>query len=175
MEYFILALIEKAKLTTLYAFQQRAGLQPGGIRPALHRLEEAGLITRAESSKRQRKALSLTPQGLFFLTQTWQVCLRDHPDTESVLRAACVALLMGDRNRTSQYLEQLALSRQTMAEEKKMNTQQLERTQKDPVSTYLWMRTLCEAKRRHGESEVLEALSQSLRQKDQPSVVRQQP
>ena len=64
MEYFILALIGRANLTSLYDFQQKAGLQPGGIRSALKRLEEFGLIHRAESSTRRRRNLSLSLEGV---------------------------------------------------------------------------------------------------------------
>ena len=63
MEIFILALIDKAGLTSLYAFQQQAGLQPGGIRSTLERLEQRSLIERAESSARQRRDYSLTLEG----------------------------------------------------------------------------------------------------------------
>ena len=65
MESFILALIENAELTSMYEFQQRAGLQSGGIRPALQHLEKAHLIARAKPSTRRRRELSLTPQGRF--------------------------------------------------------------------------------------------------------------
>ena len=75
MEYFILALIGKAGLTSLYAFQQRAGLQPGGIRSALERLEALQLITRAESSTRQRRDMSLTSEGTEVLNYSWKRCL----------------------------------------------------------------------------------------------------
>jgi DNA-binding PadR family transcriptional regulator len=170
MEYFLLALIGHAGLRSLYLLQQRAGLQPGGIRPALHRLEESGFLTRGESSTRRRRDLSLTARGMAFLDDTWKQCLSDYPDTESALRAACVAMLMGDPKYAGQYLEGLALGRQISAEEKSMNAELLEKTLKDPLSTYVWMRTLCEARRRNAESEAFSLLGHSLKENHQPDV-----
>lgn len=95
MEFFIMALVANAHLASLHEFQQRAGLQPGGIRPALQRLERAELITRAQASRRKRKALALTPLGSQVFYSSWRECLRDYPDTESMLRARCVALQIG--------------------------------------------------------------------------------
>ena len=72
MEFFILALIDRAGLKSLYSFQKHAALQPGGIRPALLRLEQQKLIQRAESSRRQRRDFSLTPEGRDLLREAWR-------------------------------------------------------------------------------------------------------
>lgn len=172
MEYFILALISKARLTSLYAFQQRAALQPGGIRPALLRLERMGLVERAESSARRRRELSLTPRGMRILGHTWQRSLQDYPDAESVTRAACVALLMGEQPAAANYLLGQADGRAWAAKERNMEAERLEQTQKDPLSTYAWMRALTEARRRSAESEAFSHVSQFLREKDQPDAVK---
>jgi DNA-binding MarR family transcriptional regulator len=173
MEYFILALIDKAELSSLYEFQQRAGLQPGGIGPALRRLEEVGFVQRAESATRRRRELSLTPIGSRFLHDSFLQCLREYPDVESVLRATCVALLMGRPEMAAQYLEGLAVGRRNSAEEKSMDAERLGKSQRDSLSTYAWMRALCEARRRGAESDALSTLGRSLREKHQPDVVRQ--
>ena len=172
MEYFILALIGKAELTSLYTFQQRAGLQPGGIRTALQRLERVGFLSRAESSRRMRRDLSLTAPGIAFLNDTWKQCLRDYPESESVLRAACVALLMGDPQYAGDYLQGQSGVRHSAAEEKSMEAARLGKTQKDPLSTYGWMRVLSEAQRRSAESKAFSQLGQFLREKHQPDAVQ---
>ena len=173
MEYFILALIGKAGLTSLYDFQQRAGLQPGGIRSALGRLESWQLITRGESSARRRRAMSLTAEGMDFLNRTWQRCLGERTDTEGVLRAACVALLMSTPKHAIGYLQNLASDRRSTAQERSMEVEKLQKTRKDPLSTYAWMRALTEAQRRSAESTAFSQLSHLLEGKHQPDVEHQ--
>jgi DNA-binding MarR family transcriptional regulator len=168
MEFFILAVIGKARLTSMYALQQRAGLQPGGIRPALRRLERLGFINRAQSSIRQRRELSLTTRGEKSLAQARQRYLQDYPDAESVMRAACVALLMGDQQAAADYLLGQAGGRDWAAKDKKMEAERLEKTQRDPLSTYAWMRALTEARRRSAEGEAFSRLGQFLTEKYQP-------
>jgi len=168
MEYFILALIGKAGLTSLYAFQQRAGLQPGGIRTALQRLEDWKLITRAASSTRGRKNMSLTAEGSEFLNDSWTKCLDELTDAEGVLRTACIALLMDSPARAIEYLQCLAYDRSAKAKERGLEAETLQKTRKDPLSTYAWMRALCEALRRNAESEAFSQLSHLLEEKDQP-------
>lgn len=165
MEMFILALIGKAGLTSLYAFQQQAGLQPGGIRPALERLEKQNLIERAESSSRQRRDFSLTDEGSRYLDAAWRRCLADHSETEAVLRAVCIALLMGAAVEAASYLQSLATTRRYAAEVKSMEAEQQGKTQKDPLSAYTWMRVVTEARRRNAESEAFLELGQYMETK----------
>jgi hypothetical protein len=162
MEFFILALIERAKLRSIYSFQQRAGLQPGGIRPALVWLELRGLIKRAEFAARNRKDFFLTEDGSLFLLGAWKECLRDHTDTESVLRAACVGLLMGEVDSAVAYLHHLANLRRLTAQEKTREAKTLEPTLKDPLSAYAWVRVMNEAQRRGAESEAFTQFAQYL-------------
>ena len=173
MEYFILALVGKARLTSLYGFQQRAGLQPGGIRSSLQRLEERGLLERAPSGSRQRRDLSLTAIGTRFLERTWKHCLADYPDAESIMRAATVALLMGDQPYAADYLSGVALTRKSSGEEKTMEAERLGRGRLEPLSTYAWMRALTEAQRREGESKAFAGLGRTLKEKHQPDVTQQ--
>ena len=171
MEYFILALIGKARLTSLYAFQQRAGLQPGGIRTSLQRLGDRGLLERAESGSRKRRDLSLTSAGTRYLEKTWKQCLADYPDAESILRAATIAVLMGEQDYAAEYLSGVALPRESSGEEKNMEAERLGRRRLDPLSTYAWMRALTEARRREGESKAFSKLGRTLKEKHQPDVV----
>jgi DNA-binding MarR family transcriptional regulator len=166
MEYFILALIGKAGLTSLYAFQQRAGLQPGGIRSALQHLESRDLITRAKSSTRRRRDMSLTAAGIACLEGTWVQCLSDHPDMEGVLRAACVALLMGPPDCATVYLRDRAAAHLCMAMERSMEAEHMRKDRKDPLSIYAWMRMLGDGQRRNAESQAFTQLSHFLEEKD---------
>lgn len=171
MEYFILALVGKARLTSLYAFQQRAGLQPGGIRTSLQRLEDRGLLERAKSGSRQRRDLSLTPAGARFLEKTWKHCVADYPDAESILRAATIAVLMGDEHYAAEYLSGVALTRESSGREKNMEAERLRSGQLDPLSIYAWMRALTEAQRREAESHAFSKFGRTLKERHQPDVV----
>lgn len=171
MEFFLLALIAKAEVKSLYAFQRRAGLEPGGIRPALRRLEHARCITRAESGARRRRDFSLTGRGINFLNQNWTRALRDYPDGESVLRAACVALLMNDLQMAEAYLQGMADGRQSGATGKFMDAERLKTKGLDPLNAYAWMRALTEAQRRDGESHSFSQLGQFIKEHYQQHVV----
>ena len=171
MEYFLLALVARAGLTSLYALQQKAGLQPGGSRPALRRLEESGFLDRGESAARQRRNMTVTGRGIEFLNDTWKQCLSDYPDNESVLRAVCVALLMGEASYAADYLHGQSLMRESAGKEKSMDADRLGSGRLDPLSTYSWMRALTEAQRREGESSAFAKLSRTLKEKHQPDVV----
>ena len=162
MEFFILALIHRVGLTSLYAFQQRAGLQPGGIRPALVRLEQRKLIQRSESSARLRRDFALTQDGAALLRGAWQQCLDDHAEPEAVLRAAYVAVLMGGVDQAIAYLFSLAMDRRAMANEKTAEAERMKKAQKEPLSTYTWMRAVAESHRRSAEADAYTQLSQYL-------------
>ncbi len=158
MEFFILALIDRAGLRSLYSFQKHAALQPGGIRPALRRLEHRKLIQRAESSRRQRRDFSLTLEGRAILNRAWQQCLDDSADTEAALRSICVALLMEHRAEALAFTMSVRANRVEVAREKELEAEGLSRTQNDPLSIYMWMRALTEARRRGAEGETFAQL-----------------
>ena len=158
MEYFLLALIDRAGLSSLYSFQKHAGLQPGGTRPALQRLEQRNLIQRAESGRRQRRDFSLTPAGRDLLERTWKECLKDSNDTEAVLRSICVAFLMGQPDEARFFAMSVHANRIDDAHKKELEAEHLNRTQNDPLSLYAWMRALTEARRRGAEGEAFSQL-----------------
>ena len=104
MDYFVLAMISRGGLHSLYELQQGVGLQPGGIQPVLKRLEQEGFLERSEQQKRRRRLMTVTELGEQFLNAAWPDCLDDYPDVESILRAATVGILMGDWQRAYRYL-----------------------------------------------------------------------
>lgn len=163
MEYYILALIGRAKLTTLYAFRQEAGLEPGAVRSALRNLEAERLVERAEASIRQRRDMALTDEGRRFLETSWPSGMREYADSESVLRAATVALLMGESEAAAKYLERMAESSRTKAVEARMKAKYLEDAKSDPLSAYGWMRVLSETHRRDADSMAFASMGQVIR------------
>lgn len=165
MEYFILALVGKANVTSLYEFQQKASLQPGGIRSAMQRLEENDLVHRAASATRQRRDLSLTAKGEEMLESTWRNCLHRYADADSVFRAVSVALMMNDQPTAEDYLEEQALRFMRFSQEKMVEAAHLERVQDDPLSAYAWMKAMARSRQRRAESEAFIAACEVLRSK----------
>jgi DNA-binding MarR family transcriptional regulator len=108
MHLFVLALVSRAGLNTLYALQHQAGLQPGGVQPVLRQLEREGLLQRSEEGKRRRRVMVVTDKGQATVAAHWHGSLDLYWDVESVLRAATVALLMDDPRLASGYLLNMA-------------------------------------------------------------------
>lgn len=106
-----MAAISRGGLNTLYALQQRAGLQPGSLSHVIQRLEAHQLQARSESGKRRRRIMSLTEAGEVFLEVEWRNCLDPRREMESILRSATVALLMGDPGAGSEFLFRSAVER----------------------------------------------------------------
>jgi len=108
MPLFLLTLVSRGGLNTLYALQHQAGLQPGGVQPVLRQLERDGLLLRSEEGKRRRRAMVVTDKGEETLAAHWRTCLGFYIDVESVLRAATTSLLMGDQKAAYHYLLNVA-------------------------------------------------------------------
>ena len=165
MELFILALIGRLNLSTLYEFRQKAGLEPGAIRLALERLEKAELITRSASGRRMRRNLALTTLGSAMLKEHWTRSLVPHSDAESVLRAAFLALAMAEPGRAISYLAEAAEDRRRKAQEKGIAAGSHPDRAANPLSVYLWMRAATEARRLHAEQEVFASISGRIEQR----------
>jgi len=104
MDYFILATVSRGGLHSLYELQKGVGLQPGAIHPVLRRLEGGGLLARLPQAKRRRRLMTVTPKGEQVLDTGWKDSLQTYPEPESVLRAASIAVLMGDRQLACNHL-----------------------------------------------------------------------
>jgi DNA-binding PadR family transcriptional regulator len=163
MEIFILALVNRGGLNSIYALQKRAALQPGGIRPALTRLEAAGLLERSDHGSRRRRELIATGAGSQFLSEHWYRALQGHIDLESVLRATAVALLMGDVDTARQYLRDISVERERSAKQRELEAESYG-DRSDPLSNYMWMRALCESHRRRAEGVALQSVRQQLKE-----------
>src|SRR3954466_15913168 len=112
MEFFLLALVEKAGLKTVYLLQKEASLQPGGIRPALNRLESAGLLERKDEGARSKRELVVTEKGSKFLSEHWFGALQSYIELESVLRATATAFLMKKSKTARRYLDDAIVERE---------------------------------------------------------------
>ncbi len=167
MEYFILALIGRMKLTSLYAFRQEAGLQPGGIRSALEHLEKRDFILRAEPGRRMRRDLALTRAGQEFLERSWTNCLREYADAESVMRSAMVSWLMDCQDHAAAYLQVMGDARRIKAIEAERKSEYFKQSQQDPLSSYAWMRISIESNRLKAESEAFFSFSRTLQQRSE--------
>lgn len=165
MEFFILALIGRLGLGSLYELKQEVGLQPGGIRSALKLLVDANLIVRADEGKRRRRDMALTQDGVSVLADSWRDCLLMEMDSESVLRAAFVAWMMEGPRSAAGYLRGVGKVRQEMAEPMNYESDYLERSQKGPASSYSWMRVSLEARRRHAEGDAFLSMSRSIEER----------
>lgn len=159
MEFFILALIGRSGLNSLYELRREAGLEPGAVRSAMKTIENNNLISRSDPGKRRRRDLALTAAGTAILERSWQSALRTYPDADAVLRAAFVALVMDGPEATAAYLNHIGRSRREKAEQMKNEAEHLKNSQTGPLSSYVWMRVSLEAHRRGAESAAFLAMS----------------
>lgn len=144
MEFFVLALVSRGGLRSLYELQHGAGLQPGGIRPVLDRLEEDGLLERSKQERRRRRAMSVTTRGERLLEAFWRDCMREYPDVESIFRAATVAILMESPQSAFDYLAGVA-----GGFEDNVPSVEVSRDKKRaPIEWYTLMRSFWEVRRR---------------------------
>jgi DNA-binding PadR family transcriptional regulator len=157
LEYYLLALLAKTDLRSLYDFHQKAFVEPGSIRISLERLEANGFITRAESSYRNRREFSITNAGRQFLEENWQKCLRPYPYAYAIMRAAIVALFMNHPLRAATYLEGQQRLAETNADRAQRNLEVLRQSSQSPkpLISYRFMRAKLVSERRTVEESVL--------------------
>lgn len=155
IEFFLLALVRKCGLDSLYLLREGAGLQPGAIGPVMRQLEALNLIERSEPGARMRRGILLTDEGSAFLESSWTLCQRDYPEMESVLRASLVALVMAGPSEAAEYLRTAAQIRERKAEEARSKAAYLGPRSLELLEEYAWMRLEAEADRRDSEVQTL--------------------
>jgi len=160
MDFFVLAMISRGGLHSLYELQQGVGLQPGGIQPVLKKLEQTGFLKRSEQQKRRRRLMTVTSEGEQFLNDGWRECLDEYPDAESILRATTVAILMGDWQTACTYLMGMAsqLERNVLVEPDKPPRRQTW----SPVDWYESMRWSWENGRRKSAANAFREIAKEL-------------
>lgn len=159
MPLFVLALVSKGGVNTLYALQHQAGLQPGGVQPVLRRLEKEGLLQRSEEGKRRRRALVVTDKGKEALAANWRSCLGFYGDVESVLRAATTSLLMGDQKAAYRYLLNVADDYERRSRGAHAGNPDY---QGSLVDWYGYMRTQWETARLHSAAQALRTMANTI-------------
>jgi DNA-binding PadR family transcriptional regulator len=152
--------------------QKEASLQPGGIRPALKRLESAGLLERKAKGTRSKRELLVTEKGSKFLSENWFRALQSYIELESVLRATATALLMGGTKTASGYLRDAWVERESSAQQRDLEAE-LHKDRSNPLSNYMWMRAVCESHRRKAEVNALQSVQQKLMKKEERHVDQQ--
>jgi DNA-binding PadR family transcriptional regulator len=155
MEFFLLALVGKCGLTSLYSLRERAGLQPGAIAPAIRELENLDFITRTEPGARMRREIRLSEAGSAFLEASWIQSQRDYPEMESVLRGTMIALLMADSSAATKYLQDAIETRERQADEARSRAQYLDPLPPEILDDFAWMRSVTEMGRRKSEAQTL--------------------
>lgn len=162
MEIFLLAVISRAGLNTLYALQSEVSLQPGSIKQVLNTLEHAGLINRSAVPKgrRRRRLMSLTKSGEKLLTEQWRSSLDAKREIESILRGTTVALLMGDPQAAFEFLHRAAVARELSLIAQEVNTGS---PVKAPIEFHTAMRAVYNSKRRTIEAGILRGFAEGLR------------
>ncbi len=160
MEFFLLAVVSRAGLRSLYELQQAVGLQPGGIQPVLRHLEEDGLLKRSEQGRRRRRVIEVTDKGKLLLARYWRDCLRDYSDMESISRCATVALLTEHAKQAYEYLMGIADIHEQAARD--LPAEYLQTQPQSPIEWYALMRTAWETQRHKALANTLRSVATQL-------------
>lgn len=161
MTLFLMAVIGRGGLNTLYALQRKAELQPGSIRQVLEHLVKAGLLNRSEVEQRghRRRTMELTEAGEALLEGEWKNNLDAKREMESVLRGATVALLMNDIGEAMNFLHRSAFERVRRQGPRELGPISPETT---PMDLHAAMREVYESRRREMEADVLRKFADNL-------------
>ena len=161
MELFLMASVSRGGLTTLYAFQRDAGLEPGSIKKVISALEMAGLLERSNvpTSGRRRRNMTLTPAGEQVLLERWKKSMDAKREMESLLRSATVALLMGEIGEAIMFLGLAAFERLKSPGNQVFGAASPEST---PIDLHAAMRDVYDGRRREMEADVLMKCRESL-------------
>src|SRR5437868_800310 len=165
MEFFILAAIDKGGLDSLYLLQTRANLQPGGIRPALERLQAGHALKRSAPARRGIRPWIVTEFGRYYLTRYAHDVAKNYPDEESILRAAAVLLLIGDTEAAAEYLQTSGDWLYSKGSAMSTEGEGLISKITDPIEHYMHMRMSCEGHARAVAGLALNRLGEYLLEK----------
>ncbi len=165
LDLYILAKLDKG-LRTPYDLQRNAGLSLGAIVPALRRLLNQKLVTRAEgmtSSKRPRHSYELTKAGKEKVATEWRDYFKEEnnpTDLDALLRLVDVAQQYGaKKSRLVQFLKTAGKKRTRMA----VKVLEGHRLGGDRFS-YTSTRPQVEIRRLQAEEEALTAIAETAEQ-----------
>ncbi len=156
MKLFVLALVSRGGLHSLYELQSEAGLEPGSIHRLLGQMETDGLLQRTE--ERRRRLMTVTSAGEQLLEEEWHDCLQDYSDAESVLRAATIAVLLGHQQTAHDFLMGVADEHERKAGSAPGRSPR----SKSPLELYQHMRWSLESQRRRAAAKVFREIAREL-------------
>lgn len=160
LELFVLALVSRG-VTTPYDLKMSAGISPGASIPVLSRLRASGWIRAGDEGSRNRQEYLITAKGTAILLG-WKEAFKSPrtDDLESVLRTACLALLMGEA-----YKSVAAFLKRASPQHKapRSSDNALPDNEASPGAIFLWMRQVASAERIRAEANVLRKLATSIR------------
>ena len=153
LELFLLALIDSG-LSTPYEFHSQAGISVGASLPALKKLLQQRLVSRAKAGDRRRMQYSLTAGGRAALNKSELRSNEDVGDISSSLRLAILSDYLGSRAQAMKTLDKARglLSASTRS--------RVSPDLNSPAAAYRWMLSVRDGHRRRAE---LEALTEILR------------
>jgi DNA-binding MarR family transcriptional regulator len=160
MELFLLGVVTRGKLRSMYELQRTAGLEPGGVQPALRRLEKQELLVRSKEARRRRRLIEVTEKGRQVLEQQWSKYIKPYPDAESVLRAAGLAVLMGQPQYAGPYLISMSNDYERKAGAGQANSMQPQPA--SPLQLYGSMRAMWQTRRHQSAAGVFRDIANEL-------------
>jgi DNA-binding PadR family transcriptional regulator len=160
LELFVLALVIRG-VATPYDLKVSAGISPGASIPVLSRLKASGWIRTGDPGSRNRQEYLITAKGTAILGG-WREAFQSPrtDDLESILRKACLALLMGEPSKSvAGFLKRAAAQRKAP----RTSDNSAPRDEAGPGAIFLWMRQLASADRIRSEATLLLKLATSIR------------
>ncbi len=163
LEFFLVTLIEKAELRTVYELHRELGLSPGALRPALENLVKRGYLEKSEAGSRGRQEFVLTGKGEEILSVHWQGFLQQPPegDADSVVRVAWALNVLNARA-SIDFLESAAAARERMARASSREAESFREKEDQLVAVYRWMRAVARAEQYRADAKCFTQLARRL-------------
>jgi DNA-binding PadR family transcriptional regulator len=165
LELLLLSLVDRG-WKTLYRLKDAAGISVGAALPALNRLQDRGLLKRAEVAARNKQEFDVTSAGMKAMTREMkrllQECRETSPnDVESVLRLAALAFFSKRRGTAVSLLNNAGEARRRLAKLRSEEIGNVVAT--DLAILYRRMGEACEAARSEAEAEAMITLAAQLK------------
>jgi DNA-binding PadR family transcriptional regulator len=163
MQLFVLAMIAKGGVKTVYEMKRDAGLSQGGTRNSLEWLQQNDYIKRSDPvGELQKKEFAVTSKGLQVLQRQWQWGLNEFVtwDVETVLRIVWVALQM-DRSSALQLLTSSARALDFISKRWREGAE-AEPKPDSSLETYRWMACVLEEERADAQRRALTRIARAL-------------
>jgi DNA-binding PadR family transcriptional regulator len=165
LELLLLALVDRG-WNTPYRLKEAAGISVGATLPALNRLQERGLLKRAEIAARNKQEFEATSAGKKAVISEMKRLLKEYRerppnDAESGLRLAALAFFSKRRGIAASLLKKTGEARRRLAKVRSEEAGNVVAT--DLATLYRRMGEACEAARSEAEAEAMIALAGQLK------------